>query len=159
MTVKSSLCSTCIISNQLISRQHTFEKNHRKSQKIMFSPANDPKENSRNFSENYNQNFHGWIDLLTPFEPRAQTFGVIVELSTDYHGHTRKIFFQSMGYSRLLTKFQYKSSKILFQVPWWRRRKIAIAEFPRKQDFWRKKSYLKKGPIEEKILIFEEIKF
>ena len=136
-----------------------FWKIHRKSQKIMFSTANDPKENSRNFSENYNYKLHSWIDLLTPFEPRAQTFRVIVELPTDYHGHTRS-FFRADGLLSVITKkFQYKNSKILFQVPWWRWQKIDIAEFSRKQDFWRKKSNLEKGPIEEKFEYRKKLNF
>ena len=40
---------------------------------------------------------NGRIDLLTPFDPMAQTFKVNVELATDYHGHTQKTFFSSQG--------------------------------------------------------------
>ena len=40
---------------------------------------------------------HGQIDLLTPFDPRAQTFKVNVELATDYPDHTQKTIFPSQG--------------------------------------------------------------
>ena len=35
---------------------------------------------------------HGGIDLLTPYDLRAETFTVNVELSADFHGHTQKNF-------------------------------------------------------------------
>ena len=34
-------------------------------------------------------------ERLTPFDLRTQTFRVNVELSTYYHGHTRKIFLRT----------------------------------------------------------------
>ena len=45
-----------------------------------------------------NGNDEGRIDLLAPFQPRAQTFRVNVELSIDYHGHTHKTFFEPRGH-------------------------------------------------------------
>ena len=41
---------------------------------------------------------HGRVDLLTSFDRRAQTFKVIVGLSTDYHGHAQKTFFDPSGH-------------------------------------------------------------
>ena len=40
---------------------------------------------------------HGQIDLLTPFDPRAETFRFNVELSADHHGHTQTNFFRAKG--------------------------------------------------------------
>ena len=46
---------------------------------------------------------HGQIDLLTPFDPMAQTFKVNMELFVDYHGHT---FFRAKGsFSDIFSKF------------------------------------------------------
>ena len=49
---------------------------------------------------------NGRIDLLTPFHPRAQTFRVNVELSTDYHGHTQKTFFEPGGHKQNFGPFE-----------------------------------------------------
>ena len=36
---------------------------------------------------------HAPYDRLTPFDPRAQTFRVYMELTTEYRGHTQNDFF------------------------------------------------------------------
>ena len=44
---------------------------------------------------------HGQIDISNPFDLRVQTSGVNVEFSTDYHGHSQKTFFETVGYLRI----------------------------------------------------------
>ena len=61
---------------------------------------------------------HGRVDLLTSFDRRAQTFKVIVGLSTDYHGHAQKTFFDPSGHFQTFIQKCLKNASGTIKMNW-----------------------------------------